>query len=127
MKSKMESKMKIKPIVGTERLFKILNKRIQTGVSNKNKSGKTFSLEKDAAATRLLYQNIIDSLPSRPGIIIITGYYKNSFNTLEIIKSDENIKQVFLKSRNNKRYQSLNDYMNNELFDHIQIQLASAS
>ena len=127
MKSKMESKMKIKPIVGTERLFKILNKRIQTGVSNKNKSGKTFSLEKDAAATRLLYQNIIDSLPARPGIIIITGYYKNSFKTLEIIKSDENIKQVFLKSRNNKRYQSLNDYMNNELFDHIQIQLASAS
>ena len=123
----MESKMKIKPIVGTERLFKILNKRIQTGVSNKNKSGKTFSLEKDAAATRLLYQNIIDSLPARPGIIIITGYYKNSFKTLEIIKSDENIKQVFLKSRNNKRYQSLNDYMNNELFDHIQIQLASAS
>lgn len=119
--------MKIKPIVGTERLFKILNKRIQTGVSNKNKSGKTFSLEKDADATRLLYQNIIDSLPSRPGIIIITGYYKNSFNTLEIIKSDENIKQVFLKSRNNKRYQSLNDYMNYELFDHIQIQLASAS
>ena len=123
----MESKMKIKPIAGSQKSFKILNKRFQNGVSTKNKSGKSFSLKEDLQATKNLYQNIIDSLPSRPGIIIITGYYKNSFNTLEIIKSDENIKQVFLKSRNNKRYQSLNDYMNNELFDHIQIQLASAS
>ena len=58
MKSKMESKMKIKPIVGTERLFKILNKRFQNGVSTKNKSGKSFSLKEDLQATKNLYQNM---------------------------------------------------------------------
>ena len=37
--------MKIKTIAGTQKSFKILNKRIEKGVSTKNKSGKTFSLK----------------------------------------------------------------------------------
>lgn len=37
--------MKIKPIVGTQKSFKILNKRIEKGVSTKNKTGKTFTLK----------------------------------------------------------------------------------
>lgn len=117
---------KIKPIIGTEKLFKISNKRIETGVSNKNKSGKTFSLIEDLDATRISYQNIISSLPSQPGILIITGHYKNSSKTLEIIHCSESIKYTFSKSQNNKRLQSLIDSLKSQLFDYIEIQLAQA-
>ena len=55
------------------------------------------------------------------------GNRESLIAAMEFDRNIYDIKQVFLKSRNNKRYQSLNDYMNYELFDHIQIQLASAS
>lgn len=117
---------KIKPIIGTEKLFKISKKRIETGVSNKNKSRKTFSLIEDFDATRISYQNIISSLPSQPGILIITGHYKNSKKTLEILKSDESIKSTFSRPQNNNRFQTLVTYLKDQLFDHIEIQLAQA-
>lgn len=123
----MQSKMKIKPIVGTERLFKILNKRIQTGVSNKNKSGKTFSLREDLVATRISYKNIVSSIPAQPGILIITGHYKNSYKTIGVLKSDENIRSAFSRPQDNKRFESLVKELKDELFDHIEIQLAQAS
>lgn len=123
----MKKRIKIKPIVGSEKLFKISNKRIETGVSNKNKSGKTFSLIEDLDATRIAYQDIVSSIPAQPGILIITGHYKYSKKTLEILKSDESIKSTFSKSQNNKRFQSLVTYLKDQLFDHIEIQLAQAS
>jgi hypothetical protein len=123
----MKKRIKIKPIVGSEKLFKISNKRIGTGVSNKNKSGKTFSLIEDLDATRIAYQDIVSSIPAQPGILIITGHYKYSKKTLEILKSDESIKSTFSKSQNNKRFQSLVTYLKDQLFDHIEIQLAQAS
>jgi hypothetical protein len=118
---------KIKPIIGTEKFFKISNKRIETGVSNKNKSGKTFSLIEDLDATRISYQNMINSIPAQPGILIITGHYKNSKKTLEILKSDESIKSTFSRPQNNNRFQTLITYLKDQLFDHIEIQLAQAS
>jgi hypothetical protein len=123
----MESKMKIKPIAGSQKSFKILNKRFQNGVSTKNKSGKSFSFKEDLQATKNLYQNIIDSLPSQPGILIITGHYKNSIITLEILKSNESIKSTFSRSQNSNRFQTLLDYLKVHLFNHIEIQLAQAS
>lgn len=123
----MEKKESVKLIKGSEKFFKISNKRIETGVSNKNKSGKTFSLIEDLDATRISYQNIISSLPSQPGILIITGHYKNSKKTLEILKSDESIKSTFSRSQNNNRFQILITYLKDQLFDHIEIQLAQAS
>lgn len=123
----MESKMKIKPIAGSQKSFKILNKRFENGVSTKNKSGKTFSLKEDLQATKILYQNIIDSLPSQPGILIITGHYKNSKITLKILKSNESIKSTFSRPQNSNRFQTLLDYLKVHLFDHIEIQLAQAS
>lgn len=123
----MKEKKKIKPIPGSEKTFKILNKRIEAGVSNKNKSGKTFSLMEDLDATRISYQNIVNSIPAQPGIMIITGHYKNSIKTLEILKSDESIKSTFSRSQNNMRFQMLITYIKDQLFDHIEIQLAQAS
>ena len=123
----MKKRIKIKPIVGSEKLFKISNKRIETGVSKKNKSGKTFTLIEDIDATRISYQNIVSSIPAQPGILIITGHYKHSKKTLEIIKSDESIKSTFSKSQNNKRFQTLITYLKDQLFDHIEIQLAQVS
>jgi hypothetical protein len=82
----MEKRESVKPIKGSEKLFKISNKRIENGVSNKNKSGKTFSLMEDLDATRISYQNIVNSIPAQPGILIITGHYKNSIKTLRDFK-----------------------------------------
>jgi hypothetical protein len=123
----MNAKMKIKPIVGSEKIFKISNKRIETGVSTKNKSGKTFSTIEDLETTKNNYQIIKDSIPSRPGILIITGYYKNSKKTLEILKSNESLKTSFSNAKNKNRFQTLINYLKDELFDHIEIQLAKAS
>jgi hypothetical protein len=123
----MKEKMKIKPISGSVKSFKILNKRIETGVSSKNKSGKTFSLIQDFDATRISYQNLVSSIPAQPGILIISGHYKNSLKTLEILKSDESIRSTFSRPQNSNRFQTLIAYLKDQLFDHIEIQLAQAS
>jgi hypothetical protein len=119
--------MKIKPIAGSQKLFKILNKRVEKGVSTKNKSGKTFSLIEDLEATKIIYQNVLDSIPSQPGILIITGHHKNSKTTLEILKSNESIRSTFSRPQNNNRFHILINYIKDQLFDHIEIQLAQAS
>ena len=123
----MKEKMKIKPISGSVKSFKILNKRIETGVSSKNKSGKTFSLIQDFDATRISYQNLVSSIPAQPGILIITGHYKNTIKTLEILKSDESIRSTFSRPQNSNRFQTLLDYFKDQLYDHIEIQLAQVS
>ncbi len=123
----MEKRESVKPIKGSEKLFKISNKRVVIGVSNKNKSGKTFSLIEDLVATRITYQNIVNSIPAQPGILIITGHYKNSYKTIGVLKSDENIRSAFSRPRDNNRFQTLLKELKNELFDHIEIQLAKVS
>lgn len=123
----MKSKMKIKPIAGTERLFKILNKRIQTGVSNKNKSGFAYSLSYDAKATKTAYDELVASLPAQPGILIITGHHKNAYTTIAIIKSNESIRSTFSRPQNMNRFKTLLKLIKDDLYDHLQIQLASAS
>jgi hypothetical protein len=117
----------IKPIQGTEQIFKISQKRIETGESITNKSGKTYKLEEDLELTKINYQKIIDSLPAQPGILILTGHYKNGKRTLEIIKTNESIRASFGRPRNKNRFQSLLTYIKEDLFDHVQIQLAQAS
>ncbi len=119
--------MKIKPIPGSVKTFKISNKRIENGVSNKNKSGKTFSLMEDLDATRISYQNIVNAIPAQPGILIITGHHKNVIKTLEILKSNESIRSTFSRPQNSNRFQTLIAYLKDQLFDHIEIQLAQAS
>ena len=69
----------------------------------------------------------MESIPAQPGILIITGHYKNSKVTLEIIKSNESIRSTFSRSQNSSRFQTLLDYLKVQLFDHIEIQLAQAS
>ena len=123
----MEKRTIVKPIQGSEKLFKISNKRIETGISNKNKSGKTFSMIEDIDTTRITYKTIVSSIPAQPGILIITGHYKHSQITLEVLKSEESIRSTFAKSQNNKRFQTLLNYLKDQLFDHIEIQLAQAS
>jgi len=123
----MEKKGSIKPIEGSKKFFKISHKRIVTGVSNKKKSGKTFSLTEDLVATRIAYQNIVSSIPAQPGILIITGHYKNSYKTIGVVKSDENIRSAFSRPQENNRFQTLVNDLKDQLFDHIEIQLAKVS
>ena len=117
----------IKPIKGTEQIFKISHRRIETGESLTNKTGKTYKLEENLEITRINYQKIIDSLPAQQGMLILTGHYKNGKRTLEIIKTNESIRASFSRLSNKNRFQSLLTYIKEDLFDHLQIQLAQAS
>lgn len=117
----------IKPIKGTEQIFKISHRRIETGESLTNKTGKTYKLEENLEITRINYQKIIDSLPAQPGMLILTGHYKNGKRTLEIIKTNESIRASFSRLSNKNRFHSLLTYIKEDLFDHLQIQLAQAS
>jgi hypothetical protein len=76
----------IKPIAGSEKLFKISQKRIVTGTSTKNKSGKTFSLIEDIDSTKDSFDKIIQSIPTQPGIIILTGHYKTSMRPWKLLR-----------------------------------------
>ena len=76
---------------------------------------------------RITYQTIVSSIPAKPGILIITGHYKHSQITLEVLKSEESIRSAFSRPQNNNRFQTLLNYFKDQLFDHIEIQLAKAS
>jgi hypothetical protein len=69
----------------------------------------------------------VQSIPAQPGILIITGHYKNSKRTLEILKSNESIRSTFSRPQNSNHFQTLLDCLKDQLFDHIEIQLACAS
>lgn len=123
----MGKKENVKLIGGSTKFFKIINRRSVSGVSVKNKSGKTFTMAYDQAATFITYQNIVSSIPAQPGILIITGHYKNAYKTIAVLKSDENIRSAFSRPQDNNRFQSLVNKLKDQLFDHIEIQLAQAS
>ncbi len=123
----MTQQKAIKPIEGTQKIFKIFKKQIITGTSTKNKSGKSYKLIEDIDSTKINYQKIIDSIPSQPGIIILTGYSNNFHITLEIIKSNESIKSTFSRPENFNRFQNLLNYLKTKPINHIQIQLAKES
>lgn len=120
-------KKAIKPIEGTQKIFKIFKKQVVIGTSTKNKSGKTYKLVDDVDSTKLHYQKLIDSIPSQPGIIILTGFFSNSQMILEIITSDECVKSKFARPENFNRFQKLLNYLNTQPFNYLQIQLAQAS
>ncbi len=123
----MIQKKAIKPIEGTQKIFKIFKKQVVTGTSKKNKSGKTYKLVEDLDGTKLHYQNLIDSIPSQPGIIILTGFNANSQKIIEIITSNECIKTKFARPQDFNRYQKLLNYLKTKNYNRIQIQLAHAS
>jgi hypothetical protein len=123
----MQKQKMIKPLNGSVNVFRISKKRIESGVSKTNKSGKTFDLIEDLDSTKENYLKIVESLPARPGILIITGHYKNSQVTLEVVRSNESIRSAFFRPLKKNRLLELNDYIKNQLFDHITIQLAIAS
>lgn len=125
----MESKMKmtIKPIAGTEKIFKVSQRRVATGPSSKNKSGFAYSLIYDARATKTAYDELVASLPAQPGILIITGHHKNAYKNIEILKSNESIRSAFSRPQNMNRFKDLLKLIEDKLYVHIQIQLASVS
>jgi hypothetical protein len=123
----MTQQKAIKPIEGTEKIFKIFKKQLVTGISKKNKSGKTYKLIEDHDSIKINYQKILDSIPSQPGIIILSGCSNDFQITLEIIKSNDNIKSTFSRPENFNRFNRLLSHLKNQPFKHLQIQLAQAS
>jgi hypothetical protein len=117
----------IKPVNGSEKYFRISTRRIQSGLSTKNKSGKTYQLIRDLAITKLNYQSIVATIPAQPGTLILSGHNKVSVKTLEIITSNESLRSAFSKPENINRLQILIQYIDNHSFDYLQIQLAQES
>jgi hypothetical protein len=124
----MEKKGVLKLIAGTKKEFRMINKRLENGVSTKNKSGKSFKIEEDLPAMKVSYQKIVDSFPCQPGILLIQGVRKNgSLKTLEFIKSNENIRSLLKKSIKGNRFTILKTLLQENHYEYIEFQLAKAS
>ena len=113
----------IKPISGSQHIFKISTKRILTGESKTNKSGNSYSRIDDLKTTRQNFQKIISSLPNQPGILIIEGHSKSKFATLQVISSKDSVRASFSKSNNTDRFQSLLQILKEKSYDYLLIQL----
>lgn len=114
----------LKPVKGTERIFKIAKKRIETGVSEKNVSGKTFKIEDDLEKTRQNFEEFIESLPAKSMILLISGHKKNGCKTIEILKSDVTIRTYFVKTKVDLWFTKLTDFLKKD-FKYIQFQVAN--
>jgi len=120
----MKQKNVIQPISGTLQIFKISHKRICSGISKTNKSGKSYSKVDDFQTTRLNFQNIVNTLPNQPGILIIEGHSKSKSRViLNVISSKDSVRQTFIKSSYSDRLQSLIQLIRENSFDFISIQL----
>jgi uncharacterized iron-regulated protein len=113
----------IKPISGSQHIFKISTKRILSGVSKTNKSGNSYSRIDDLRTTRLNFQKIVSSLPNQPGILIIEGHTKSNFATIQVISSKDSVRASFSKSNNTDRFQSLLEILKEKSYDYLLIQL----
>ena len=113
----------IKPISGSQQIFKISTKRILAGVSKTNKSGNSYSRIDDLKTTRQNFQKIVSSLPNQPGILIIEGHSKSKLVTLQVINSKDSVRASFTKSNNVDRFQALIQILKENTFDYLLIQL----
>ena len=113
----------IKPISGSQQIFKISTKRILTGESKTNKSGNSYSRIDDLKTTRQNFQKIVSSLPNQPGILIIEGHSKTKLVTLQVISSKDSVRASFTKSNNTDRFQALIQILKENTFDYLLIQL----
>ena len=113
----------IKPISGSQQIFKISTKRILTGESKTNKSGNSYSRIDDLKTTRQNFQKIVSSLPNQPGILIIEGHSKTKLVTLQVISSKDSVRASFTKSNNVDRFQALIQILKENTFDYLLIQL----
>ena len=118
---------KIKPLSGSEKIFRISLKRIQIAISERNEFGKMTQLVCDYERTKLRYQKLLDSIPTQSGILIITGINKSSSVTLEVLRSYENLRSAFSRPKDKNRLQILMQYLNNHSFNYLLIQLAQES
>jgi hypothetical protein len=123
----MEEKVVLKLIAGTKKEFRMINKRLENGVSTKNKSGKSYKIEEDLPAMKLSYQKIVDSFPCQPGILLIQGVRKNgSIKLIERLKADENIRSLLKKSIK-AGFTTLKTFLQENHYEFIEFQLAKAS
>lgn len=113
----------IKPISGSQQIFKISTKRILTGFSKTNKSGNSYTRVDDLKTTRQNFQKIVSSLPNQPGILIIEGHSKSKLVTLQVISSKDSVRASFTKSNNLDRFQALIQILKENTFDYLLIQL----
>lgn len=113
----------IKPISGSQQIFKISTKRILAGASKTNKSGNSYSRIDDLKTTRQNFQKIVSSLPNQPGILIIEGHSKSKLLTLQVISSKDSVRTSFTKTSNTDRFQALIQILKENSFDYLLIQL----
>jgi hypothetical protein len=112
------------PIQGSDRSFSLVRRRVQIAPNKKNKSGFSYENQIDTTATRVSYSNFVASIPATPGALIVYKKVRGALVTIEILQSNENLRQLFSSPKGDvHRYPLLLGHLNNGC-DAIVIQLA---
>jgi len=114
---------KLVPIKGSDRSFSIVRRRVQIAPNKKNKSGFSYENQIDTTATRAAYSAFVSSLPASPGSLIVYKKLRGMLVPSEVLRSDENLRQLFSSPKGDvQRYPLLLGYLNSGC-DAIVIQL----
>jgi hypothetical protein len=114
---------KLVPIKGSDRSFSIVRRRVQIAPNKKNKSGFSYENQIDTTATRVAYSTFVSSLPASPGSLIVYKKVRGILEPSEVLRSDENLRQLFSSPKGDvQRYPLLLGYLNSGC-DAIVIQL----
>ena len=114
---------KLVPIKGSDRSFSIVRRRVQIAPNKKNKSGFSYENQMDTTATRAAYSAFVTSLPASPGSLIVYKKVRGILMPIELLRSDENLRQLFSSPKGDvHRYPMLLSLLNNGC-DAIVIQL----
>jgi hypothetical protein len=122
----MEQKKSLSPIIGTKKIFRIINKRIEIGTCTTNKSGKKYENVADNVATRESYRRLLDSIPAREGCLIMFGVNKFNKSNLGFVNCTENLRHKFSKSPDGGRLNELTTILKHG-FDCIEIVLCKVT
>jgi hypothetical protein len=117
----------LRPIAGSERKFTLVKKRVESGESTRNKSGKSYTYEVDYPSIRNQYQQIRESIPEDAGYVILTGHTSEKVETLAVIKSEENLREAFSAKDGKGELNRLMETLEKGTYQHISIQLATMS
>lgn len=111
-------------VPGTEKSFRLVRSRFETGTSETNLSGKSYELQENLRATKDLFQTLINGIPERPGYLIIEGQNRSGNTTIKVIHSIENLRSEF---RSRKFFDKWTQLIKENRYTSIQIQLAVQS
>ena len=115
----------LKPIFGSDRVFKRVRRRTDIGESLSSKSGRAYALMYDATASYEAFKLLVEQLPDYEGVIILSAGQDNRI--IKIIKAPISIQATFSQPSIRSRFLEIISIMNRLNINTLQVQLAKAS